>query len=516
MTYPCWNCGASAEPPLPCPPAPETGRGFARLRTGNEAPLDAEIPLIRDIISKEEARVETLESQIRNSKAALAKLVKRRDKAAEHLREHRAIVHPLRRAPPELICEIFACTLDSLDGVDIFSPAPPWYLGQICQSWRLWALAYPRLWCDITIPSPPRPSADPSVFEALLLRSFNALLNVSWTLEAKHPVNAQLAGLALAHCQRWGSLRLDLDSCVAAGVLDWLLPANGYLVSLKKLELLHASQCPIPDFLSVAPSLLRVLLTNRKLAYFSPDIQIPWHQITHYRGTYTVASQLEHLRAATKLEQCAISFETVDEDGNFVSTPGESSPIALPHLRRLYIERPQFLQRRLAAPLLEELYCLYMDNTDIPALLPFVHHSHNTLQKLVLMSYVPSTLITGLRGLPSLTYLLIATDNASADEQVELFDEMVIAHTSRDLCPNLSSLVYGINHTFLQEPFFAMIRSRICPSPLGSRLKYLRLFDPYYCSDIFSTTREFSDAGIDADVVTETEFALLGGKGFFS
>ncbi|KAJ7661350.1 hypothetical protein DFH06DRAFT_943334, partial [Mycena polygramma] len=66
--------------------------------------------------------------------------------SGEHLREHRAILHPLRRAPPELICEIFACTLDSLDGVDIFSPAPPWYLGQICQSWRLWALAYPRLW----------------------------------------------------------------------------------------------------------------------------------------------------------------------------------------------------------------------------------------------------------------------------------------------------------------------------------------------------------------------------------
>ncbi|KAJ7661351.1 hypothetical protein DFH06DRAFT_1192093 [Mycena polygramma] len=147
-----------------------------------------------------------------------------------------------------------------------------------------------------------------------------------------------------------------------------------------------------------------------------------------------------------------------------------------------------------------------MDNTDIPALLPFVHRSRNTLQKLVLMS--SSALITGLRGLPSLTYLLIAPDNASAEEQAELFDEMVIAGASRDLCPNLSSLVYGNHSTFPQEPFFAMIQSRICPSPLGSRLTYLRLFNPYYRSDILSTTRKLSDAGIDTDIVTETEFAL--------
>ncbi|KAJ7661347.1 hypothetical protein DFH06DRAFT_373169 [Mycena polygramma] len=263
----------------------------------------------------------------------------------------RSVVH---RQGPELICEIFALTLDTPKdsgnngGVGY---APPWYLGQICRPWRLWALEYPHLWSNITIPSSPMPSAS-SVFEALLLRSSNALLNVSWTLEAKHPVNAQLPGLALAHCQRWGSLRLDLNSRVAAGVLDWLLPANGYLASLKKVELLRASQCLIPDFLSVAPSLSWVLLTDWELAYYSPDIQIPWHQITHYRGTYVEASQIDHLRAATKLEQCAISFESLDADGNFVSTPGESSPITLPHLRRLYIERPHFLQRHLAAPLL--------------------------------------------------------------------------------------------------------------------------------------------------------------------
>ncbi|KAJ7656250.1 hypothetical protein DFH06DRAFT_1410735 [Mycena polygramma] len=66
-----------------------------------------------------------------------------------------AILHPLRRAPPELMCEIFACTLDDSGNDNGLGYAPPWYLGQICRSWRLCALAYPRLWSLITVPSSP-------------------------------------------------------------------------------------------------------------------------------------------------------------------------------------------------------------------------------------------------------------------------------------------------------------------------------------------------------------------------
>ncbi|KAJ7661356.1 hypothetical protein DFH06DRAFT_373249 [Mycena polygramma] len=519
MTHPCWSCGAPAEPPLHCPPAPETAHGFTRLRTGNDAPLDAEIPLIREIITNGEERLDTLKTQVRDLEAALAELVQRRDEAAEHLREHRAILHPLRRAPPELICEIFALAVDTPDdsGNDGgFGYDPPWYLGQICRSWRLWALAYPRLWSHITVPSSPASSLARTAFENLLLRSSNVPLNVCWkVLGDKSTVDDKSADLALAHCRRWITLRIDLSMSTAADTpnLDWLHPLKGCLPSLRRLDVLcFGDTVDIPDVFSVAPSLRQVLLTDWALAYYSPDMQFPWDQITHYRGAFQEATQLDILRAAPKLVQCAISFETPE---SVSLTPGTLFSITLSHLRRLSIELPRFVHH-LTAPLLEELYCLNMRHVDISALLPFVRRSDCLLTKLVITAcYVFPDLITALRGLPSLNYLLIQP-RMSLAEHTDLFRELGITGTSQDLCPSLHSLVYGVWGEFPEEPFFTMIRSRIGPNPQGSRLTYFRIFDASTRSDIISATRDIRDGGIDADVLTKTEFDFLAGKAFFA
>ncbi|KAJ7661372.1 hypothetical protein DFH06DRAFT_373383 [Mycena polygramma] len=515
MTHPCWNCGAPAKPSLDSPPVPETTRGLTHLRMSNDAPLESEISLIREVIFVGEERLGMLETQVCDLESALAKLVQKRDEAAEHVREHRAILHPLRRAPPELVCEIFAFALDNSGDDQGLGYAPPWYLGQICRPWRRWVLAFPRLWSHITVPSSPATSRDRAAFEALLLRSSNAPLNVCWTvLEDKHTVDKKSADLALAHCTRWAALRLDLRLDTAADSLDWLQPAKGYLPSLSRLDLLcYGDTFHIPAVFSVAPSLRQVLLTDWHLGYFSPDTPLPWDQITHYRGAYEEASQLNILRTAPNLVQCAISFENPE---SVPLTPDTSSSIALSHLRRLSMELPRFLHH-LTAPSLEELYCTYMHGDDIFALLPFVRRSNCLLQRLVITAcYTLPDLITALSGLPSLSYLLIQP-NASVAEQSNLFHELEMTGTSQGLCPNLSSLVYGcsINNTLPREPFFAMVQSRIRPSPPHSRLTYLRIFDPSPRTDILSATSELSEEGIDVDVLTATEFANLTGREFF-
>ncbi|KAJ7983222.1 hypothetical protein DFH06DRAFT_717187 [Mycena polygramma] len=520
MAHPCWNCGASTKPSADCLPALESAHDFVRLRTSNDAPLDSEIPLIREIISNGEDRLDTLETQIRDSEAALANLVQSRDATVEYLREQRVVLHPLRRAPPELICEIFAMTLDTDDSTHVRGSEydPLWYLSHICRSWRLWALAYPRLWSHITIPSSPPHPIDRAVLETLLLRSSNAPLNVCCTVEDEdeHFVDCTLADLAVLHCRRWVTLRIDLSRCGDADTLklSWLHPVKGCLPSLRSLDVLcFGDTVDIPDVFSVAPSLRQVLLTDWKLTCYSPNMQFPWDQITHYRGAFREATQLDILRAAPKLVQCAVSFDT-----SVHLTPGTSSAIALSHLRRLCIQLPSFLHH-LTAPSLEELYCVYMRHVDIPALLPFVCRSDCLLQKLVLMScFISSELITTLRSLPSLTYLLISP-LASPEEHTDLLCKMR-AGTFRNLCPNLSSLVYGCTvsypSTFPKEPFFTMIQSRIHPNPSGSRLTYLRIFDPSIRSDIISATRDIRDGGLDADVLTTREFDFLAGKAFFA
>ncbi|KAJ7605836.1 hypothetical protein DFH06DRAFT_1150321 [Mycena polygramma] len=522
MTQPCWNCGVPAafvdRPPLS--PTQGTARDLTRLRTGNDAPLDSEIPSICKIIADGEERMARLDNQVRDLEATLADLAQRRDDAVKHLREHRAILHPLRRAPPELICEIFAMTLDTADDSTHIKGTgykPPWYLGHICRSWRLWALACPRLWTHITIPSSPAHSTDRPVLETLLLWSSNALLNVCWTVEDVdywRSVDRNLADLALVHCRRWATLRLDMSMIPPDDALSWLHPVKGCLPSLRRLDVLSDGKiADIRDVFSIAPSLCEVLLTDWELAYYSPDIQIPWDQITHYRGVFAEEAQLNVLRAAPKLVQCAISFETP------ALPPDESASITLSLLRRLYIEKPVHL-RHLTTPSLEELYCKQVDQEDPQVLLlPFVHRSHCRLQKLVLMSCLISPeLITALRGLPNLAYLLIEAIYGAASQNIDIFGEMTIAGTAHDLFPNLSCLVFGIHGRDLADcrgRFLHMAQSRFRPSPQGTRLTYLRVFASQPNDDIPAATKELRDEGFDADMLSEKEFALLMGKGFF-
>ncbi|KAJ6530296.1 hypothetical protein B0H19DRAFT_912814, partial [Mycena capillaripes] len=121
--------------------------------TSNKVPLDAGMTSIRTIVSEGQDQIDTLNAQIDSLQAALAQLVQKRDEIEEFVRAHRAIVSPIRRVPPELICQILALALPS-DG-EAVANNPPWYLGHICQSWRLCALASPDLWRFIAIPSPP-------------------------------------------------------------------------------------------------------------------------------------------------------------------------------------------------------------------------------------------------------------------------------------------------------------------------------------------------------------------------
>ncbi|KAF7335673.1 F-box domain-containing protein [Mycena venus] len=348
MAQSCWKCGApTPSSPFWVDPSPATtvnSLDFTRLRTGNDVPLDSEIPFICDMISEGQDQLDDLEIQIRNLEAALAKLIQRRDEIAEHVRQHRVILNPIRRFPPELLCEIFALTLCDVSGEDEIPDQPPWYLGQICRSWRLSALAYPNLWTSIIIP----PSSIPcSMVKAQLHRSANAPLKVYWAVnENGRTIDPQLADIIAAQCSRWAFLRLDIFR--SSDVLNWLLPVSGRLTSLKRLEVLHAPGEVIPDFLSSAPSLSEVVLTDWQFGFYSPKIRIPWGQITHYRGAYEGSSQLAILKAAPNLLQCSISFEHFDD-------VDPSSIIVLPHLRRLCMEMPQFLVH-ISAPSLEELY----------------------------------------------------------------------------------------------------------------------------------------------------------------
>ncbi|KAJ7807103.1 hypothetical protein B0H13DRAFT_2484226, partial [Mycena leptocephala] len=371
----CWKCGAT---PTPTPSVPDLPPPFSAssldltsLMSRNDAPLDAEI---RVVVSDDQDQVDALDTQIHNLQATLAQLVWRRADAIERVRQHRATLYAIRRVPPELICEIFALTLS--DDERDRATNPPWHLGHICRSWRYWALGYPHLWSSISIPfSKLIPGVDDvssaehslQIIETQLVRSANGPLDVYWLAANRNAPDPAAVDVVLAHCRRWRALSLNISS---RDDLEWLRPATGRLVALEKLEVIGSgSGTTVPDFFLVAPRLRQVSLANCRLVGSSPNIMLPWDQITHYRGIYSERTQLDILQLAPNMVKCAVSF-TYPRDMSAL----DESCVILPHLRRLDIELPRFLIR-INAPLLEELFCDSSWTMDVIALHHFVRRS---------------------------------------------------------------------------------------------------------------------------------------------
>jgi len=79
---------------------------------------------------------------------------------------------------------------------------------------------------------------------------------------------------------------------------------------------------------------------------------------------------------------------------------------------------------------------------------------------------------------------------------------MTLSGTSTDLCPNLTSLVYGIGAEFPSSLFFAMVRSRFEPQHPRPGLATLRLFDArnfvYSCAaEVATEMQMLYDEGFD-------------------
>ncbi|KAJ7850321.1 hypothetical protein B0H14DRAFT_2509545 [Mycena olivaceomarginata] len=237
--------------PLASLPAVSSPPDLIHLLQSNDPPQESQIPLIRDMISDDEKRILlmdaeiiALETKIHNLNANLAQSLQKRNDAAVRAHQHRSILSPIRRVPPELICEIFELLHDGKA-----ETRPPWYFGHISQSWRHTALSLEQLWSFIVVGSPPSAKSDALVasIEVQLQRSAHVPLDIYFP-DVRSEMDSRVLHLVLPRCNRWRSLCLDrrtrLPECNV--VLEWLRPVEGHLDQLVKLEARH-HWIAIPD-----------------------------------------------------------------------------------------------------------------------------------------------------------------------------------------------------------------------------------------------------------------------------
>ncbi|KAJ7916711.1 hypothetical protein B0H13DRAFT_2658224 [Mycena leptocephala] len=434
----CWKSGAvptdgdssSAAPGL-------SSIDLDHLLATNDAPTDFETAIIQDYITNGRRRNEIPWRSV--------------------ARLYPKVLSPVRRIPPELICEIFSCTLPFTTKIgDQAVDLPPWYLGHISRAWRATALAYPSLWTSITIlncrdhPSNNPPSL--AMFKTQLLRSENAPLTIHFRCNNKSP--CRILAALLPHSSRWKSLYFQFTRDSYPFLLRLLRLARGQFTLLTRVEFCHTKNflediSAPSNIFSVAPVLREVLLTHPDFDCNSPNPLIPWGQITRYRGVFSFRQQLHILRAASNLIECGLGIR---RGGRAVSSDRR---ITLPHLRRLFIEQGEILPH-LTAPTLEYFSCKTLDSVT-----PFIHRSFCQLTTLALIAghfgqitLLLDDFITLLQSTPFLQNLVFQDYSVAKEDNARILRAMTVSGSPDDLCPALSYLGYGHpGYVFSQEVF---------------------------------------------------------------
>ncbi|KAK7030272.1 hypothetical protein VNI00_014289 [Paramarasmius palmivorus] len=391
--------------------------------------------------------------------------------------KYKLILHPVRKAPVEVLQHLFTFCLDPQRlftfcmpgggvGQEENSLVPsqmPWVLGQISRNWRNVALSTPNLWDKVSlvirqgtteIISRQSISADAHRLGLQLHRSQNVPLNVSLTgaqitsdiLIDVHP----LLFLVCACSQRWKYLRLK----GYPESLRRLSSTRGLLPQLEKL-IIEWHECQTGDaanYFEFAPRLRSICL------HTFTSYTLPWHQIQHFnfrRRRFRPGSPTdsEKLRAmikelssvkvfdiyfdsrfsvsnvesttltSEKIETCVTSL-TVGCYSAGLSTPGEAVSVIPLYIFLEGISTPRLSHLQIMSPF-----------AGWSELLSLLKRSNCKLAVLMIpqaRSLSPETLHQVLSALPDLKILRIGFFEGAGNSHISAFSSPVV--------PNLESL----------------------------------------------------------------------------
>ncbi|KAJ2930333.1 hypothetical protein H1R20_g6771, partial [Candolleomyces eurysporus] len=125
---------------------------FSDRLNSNYCPSENEIAEIESLIAAKRTIVEDIDRQIEA-------LVGRRARYSKFIKEHSALLSPLRRAPTDVLSSIFSACLPPPSSTKRYKIHPAIAISHVCQQWRHLAIAQPLLWCNFEVFHPilPRP-----------------------------------------------------------------------------------------------------------------------------------------------------------------------------------------------------------------------------------------------------------------------------------------------------------------------------------------------------------------------
>ncbi|KAJ7483417.1 hypothetical protein FB451DRAFT_1439439 [Mycena latifolia] len=479
------------------------GTRYHGLLTSNETPLEADLPAVKSMISKVDARLvcldtemSGLQNQIQQSEEELASLSsssarndtilsqkcllqdrwKRLEQQCAILASHRvqnsAILSPLRRMPPELLGEIFLWTLPLLcsaytrAGFDVLR-CSPWVLGHISSHWRAVAISTPSLWSLIMIDYSFSSRYPLPMLETQIARARNLNIHFFGDDESDSQPQMETFQWLGQHSSLWKELRVGLTSAL------WplLSTLRSRLPSLARLSIepWDGSDGPAGegsiDCFHTAPCLVDVIGTLNP----SVTLLLPTHQLTRYEfdGPWDMHQTI--LKLTQNLVEAHI---VITSDEEVWSEHGGVIPLL--HIQRLYVSEPGALNC-LRTPALREIAC-YSDEDDPDLLLhleTFLVCSACTPRRLCFRGSPDTHVVSEiLRKYPSITELTIICYNPTrdpiSDAQREAVHTLISQLTvlnpagSAAVSPQLAAINFGgeAGSFFDYELYLKMLESR--------------------------------------------------------
>ncbi len=131
---------------------------ISELLRSNDIPSDSELSSFWDIIKQGPRRIANLDQKIARTKTFLDTLLNERDMLEANIADAKVLSSPVRRLPSDILRSI---ALETIPSPEIMSDFPlhdsldthrsPWTLSQVCQSWRLTIVSFPKLWSSISL-----------------------------------------------------------------------------------------------------------------------------------------------------------------------------------------------------------------------------------------------------------------------------------------------------------------------------------------------------------------------------
>ncbi|KAJ6584004.1 hypothetical protein DFH09DRAFT_1275055 [Mycena vulgaris] len=125
---------------------------FAEKLHSNYVPSDAELDQLHVLLVGPKNELALIDIQIDKMEVALDQLKAKRGSLKAEIDAHQALMSPLRRAPQEILQEIFLACLPTANNALIDPGEAPMLLGRICRLWRSVAYSTPMLWSSLHIP----------------------------------------------------------------------------------------------------------------------------------------------------------------------------------------------------------------------------------------------------------------------------------------------------------------------------------------------------------------------------